>query len=38
MRGGMRPEDDGAEINDVRDEEARESRGRSDFDDRGLEK
>jgi hypothetical protein len=31
-RGGTSPEDDGEEIKDVRDEEARESRGKSVFD------
>jgi hypothetical protein len=37
-RGGASPEDEGEEIKDVRDEEARESRGRSDFVEWGLEK
>jgi hypothetical protein len=31
-RGGASPEDDGEEIKDIRDEEARESRGKSVFD------
>jgi hypothetical protein len=37
-RGGASPEDDGAETRDVRDKEARESKGRSDFIDWELEK